>query len=242
MQIGFAWQNGRVVELEPGIEAVDDANFDFVCTAKRNKDVIQFGNIAYVTTREGFCRPVYINGNLKVLSAGYMKFTEPNITVQEAFPTSEIIKLLSRIEVMTRDRTPMLVHGQVTYLIRNPQELVLNLGYEKLNESLERCTDAILRHAFSITDLSTISPTDHMSAKNLRLNQGGDSEMEGASFRSDLCHKVHLELQRSTKNWGLEIRELAISDIQFKDEKVASKLALATSNTRTAEAQQIKFS
>jgi hypothetical protein len=55
-EVGFAWLNGQVVELEPGIEVphnssavapnppqqvVDDPNFKFETTVKRSQDVIR---------------------------------------------------------------------------------------------------------------------------------------------------------------------------------------------------------
>jgi hypothetical protein len=48
---------------------------------------------------------------------------------------------------------------------------------------------------------------------------------------------VHAELVRLTASWGIDVKDLAIADIQFKDQAVADKLADATSNTRTAEAE-----
>lgn len=162
-EIGFAWNNAKVEELQPGIRVVDNPNFIFEMTKKKNEPVIKFGNIAHVTTRQGFCRPVYENGKLKILEAGYDKFDNPNLVVKDAFPIGQIILRLKQMEVLTRDRTPMLVTGQVTYEVVDPKNLIINLGYDKLEYSLEKSIDAILRHAFSLTDLSTISPDTHKS-------------------------------------------------------------------------------
>jgi uncharacterized membrane protein YqiK len=62
-------------------------------------------------------------------------------------------------------------------------------------------------------------------------------DAEGQNFRSVLITEIHKELSRNTKSWGITIHEVAISDVQFKDQQVADKLAAATSNTRTAEAE-----
>lgn len=268
-EIGFAWWNGEVKEIPPGIGIVDDPNFQFVQTFDAYEPVIQFGNIAYVTTQEAHCRPVYINGKVQILEAGSIKFTEPNLRVSDQFTTAEIILTLHQIEVLTRDRTPMLVTGQVNYQIMRPRDLVFNLGYQKLGKSIEATVQAILRHAFSITDLSTISPDNNaikeleakieaeesLQRKGERMEAPEDEDDknpdkdplpmfrrdaedgEGQNFRGSLCHEVHTELIRLTQSWGIDVKDLAISDIQFKDQAVADKLANATSNTRTAEAE-----
>jgi hypothetical protein len=150
-ELGFAWKDGHVCEILPGIGITDDPNFKFVRNHKLNESVIQFGNIAHVTTREGYRRPVYVDGKLVILGSGYRKFNEANLIVGDAFPTGEIIKPVTTLEVLTRDRTPMLVTGQVTYQICNANDLILNLGYAKLEPYIEHTLSAILRHAFSIT-------------------------------------------------------------------------------------------
>lgn len=263
-EIGFAWQDGKVKELKPGIEIVDDPNFQFVRTHKLNEPVIQFGNMAFVTTQEAHCRPVYVNGKLVILAAGSERFDEPNLKVKDAFTTGEIIFPLKKVEVMTRDRTPMMVTGQISYQITRPKDLIFNLGYEKLDSSLEQTVHAILRHAFSITDLSTISPDNKVSkalkavtmedamegSKHALRHDSEETEkeafpvfrrgaenQEGQNFRGDICHNVQAELVRLTASWGINVKDVAISDIQFKDQAVADKLASATSHTRTAEAE-----
>merc|ERR1719424_2698090 len=65
-QIGFAWQDGLVSEIDPGIGVVDNPNFKFEHTAKLSDEVIQFGNIAPVTTREGYNRPIFVDGKLQI--------------------------------------------------------------------------------------------------------------------------------------------------------------------------------
>lgn len=259
-EIGFAKQDGHVCEVAPGVHYTNDPNFKFYKSCRLSDPVIQFGNVAHVTTREGMKRPVFVDGKLVILSAGYNKFVEPNLIVGEAFPTGEIIKPITTMEVLTRDRTPMLVTGQVTYQIRNASDLILNLGYTKLESYIEHTLSAILRHAFSITDLSTIAPDSDKSTGNngedpasvgpiiepepavpakdpLPLFKRDNEEAEGQNFRSELITEIHKELSRNTRSWGIEIHEVAISDIQFKDQEVADKLAAATSNTRTAEAE-----
>lgn len=251
-ELGFAWKDGHVCEITPGIGITNDPNFKFIRTHKQCEEVYQFGNIAHVTTREGHKRPVYVNGKLFILGAGYKKFFDPNLVVGDAFPTGEIIRPIETLEVLTRDRTPMLVTGQVTYQIRNANDLILNLGYHKLEQYIEHTLSAILRHAFSITDLSTISP-DSKDIDGGNGNEGHPVEdevkdpmplfkrdaenAEGQNFRSELITEIHKELARNTQSWGIVVHEVAISDIQFKDQAVADKLAAATSNTRTAEAE-----
>jgi len=144
----------------------------------------------------------------------------------------------------------MLVTGQVTYQIRDAKDLILNLGYDKLEPYIEQTLSAILRHAFSITDLSTISPDTERERSQQQPDLQADpskpplpmfkreaEDAEGQNFRSQLITEIHKELARNTKSWGITIHEVAISDVQFKDQAVADKLAAATSNTRTAEAE-----
>jgi len=240
-QIGFAWKDGEVVELSAGIQIVRDPNFKFAKCFNVNERVIHFGNIAHITTPEGYVRPVYVDGQLQILTSGYKKFYTPNLVINQCFPIGEIIASMEQIEVLTRDRTPMLVTGQVTYQVSNPKQLILTLK-NVLSTALEKTVDAILRHAFSITDLSTISPDPHqtMTGENTGMGffrDGDDSGGEGRTFQGELCQKVHKELDQCTASWGITIRDVAISSIHFKDRAVAEKLANATSNTRTAEAE-----
>jgi len=238
-QIGFAWVSGHVVQLAAGIGTVVDPNFKFHSTFPANQQVIHFGNIAHITTPEGSVRPIYLNGGLEILTSGYRSFKDPNIKIKPCFPIGEIISDMEQIEVLTRDRTPMLITGQVTYQITSPKNLILNLGYEELLAALEKTVDAILRHAFSITDLSTISPDANTLKKNIGMDlfREESESVERKTFQGILCHEVHKELDKNTASWGITIRDVAISSIFFKDREVAKKLAAATSNTRTAEAK-----
>jgi len=120
-----------------------------------------------------------------------------------------------------------------------------------LQKSLEKTIDAILRHAFSLTDLSTISPDTHkevvegeMQEKKKKMalfrQSQDDNDGEGddsSNFQNLLCSQVKKELIKNTQSWGVRIMEIALSDIQFKDQEVAEKLATATSMTRTTEAE-----
>jgi len=64
-----------------------------------------------------------------------------------------------------------------------------------------------------------------------------DEEDDSQNFQNNLCAQVKKELVKNTQSWGIEVKEIALSDIQFKDQEVAEALAAATSNTRTAEAE-----
>ena len=61
-EVGYGWRDGTVEELGPGIFLVDDPNFKFMQTFKAFEEVIQFGNIAHITTKEGHCRSVHNSG------------------------------------------------------------------------------------------------------------------------------------------------------------------------------------
>ena len=178
---------------------------------------IQFGHITYIIVPEGQARAVWLQGELKVLTAGRHPFTSPTLKISsESIPLQNIVKPLKEIKVNTKDRTPMHVTGQVTYRITNPKMFVMEMGQDKFQASLETTTDAIIRQQIAQTDLSMISPATHtkpslsedkeskeesralplMGADSIRNND------EGSNFRGKLCHTILTKLQENTRKVG----------------------------------------
>ncbi len=251
-ELGYAYENGQAVEFPPGVHYRDDSQFLYKGIIKANEPVINFGNITHIIVKEGEARAIWKDGSLKILYAGRHHFDSPTLIVaKDAIPLQAVIKPLQEIKVTTKDRMPMHVTGQVTYRVIDPEKLVKGINQENLVSAIERCTDAILRHQVSLTDLSMINPEHHSQyeQKNDKKAPGASSEtedsrllgnkteMEGDNYRGKLCHNVQNKLSQDTSKWGIEIVEFAISDIGFQDKKVEESLAKATADTRQAEAQ-----
>jgi len=65
---------------------------------------------------------------------------------------------------------------------------------------------------------------------------GDLTESENDAWRGALCNQVQEELRAKSKKWGIEILNVAISDIAFQDPEVTNNLAAASIATRKAEA------
>jgi regulator of protease activity HflC (stomatin/prohibitin superfamily) len=250
-EIGYAWEQGKALELKPGIYDKEDAQFIFDKHVPANQDVIQFGHITHIIVKAGEARAVWDDGKLQILHEGRHSFTSPTLQVaKDPIPLQDIVLPLKDIHVTTRDRMPMHVKGLVTYRVKDPEKLIKGIGQEQLKSSIEQKTDAELRYQVSLADLSMISPDHHSQhpgneQDNLHeekhdtpklfgdRSQGG----EGENYKATLCDNVKKELSETATAWGLEIVKFAISDIGFQDKKVEESLAAATADTRKAEAQ-----
>ncbi len=250
--IGYALYQGKAMELMPGVHYYNDPQFQYIRSFDANSSLIQFHNLTRIIVREGEARAVWQDGRLTILERGLYSFDNPSLKVaEEAISTRNIIKQLHEINVTTSDRMPMLVTGQVTYRISNPHQMVTGIGQENLQVSLESCADAILRYQMSKADLSMISPDHHhllaskSSTKDSENEEskssvpifGDHSRIEGDAYRGQLCTNVQRKLTNETRDWGIEIIDVAISDIDFRDKEVGKSLADATANTRKAEAE-----
>ncbi|MDX1900859.1 MAG: SPFH domain-containing protein [Gammaproteobacteria bacterium] len=248
-QLGYAWHHGKVVELPPGVHEFDDPQFIYGKSFPANQPVIQFGNITHIIVNAGEKRAVWDDGKLHILEPGRHTFKSTTLKISEKpISLQDIIKPLHEIKVTTKDRMPMHVTGQVTYRVKSPEQLITGIGQDKLDDAIEKCTDAILRHQISLTDLSMISPDHHHTQPEEKGEHSGmpvgdsplfgdRSSIEGDNYRGKLCTLVQTKLTDDTKKWGIEIVEFAISDIGFQDKDVEKNLADATAKTRQAEAQ-----
>eukprot|EP00808_Paulinella_micropora_P024663 g48922.t1 len=156
--IGFARRRGVVEKLSPGIRVVDDQDFTFLKDVAAHTEIIQEGHFSLITTREGTVRPVWVNGVLEINHEGFKEYETPNIVVGNAIALYPPIMEFQKIEAYTRDRSQMLISGQVEYEVQSPEKLVTTIGADCLLQTLEKRVDAILRHSLAITDLSSISP------------------------------------------------------------------------------------
>lgn len=262
--IGFARRRGVVEKLSPGIRVVDDPDFVFIRDVAANQEIIQEGHYSLITTHEGGVRPVWVNGVLEILHEGFKEYTAPNLVVGGMIALSPPIIEFNEIEAYTRDRSQMLISGQVEYEVANPKHLVTTIGADKLVESLEKRVDAILRHALAITDLSSISPEpdrqedEEMAElrKGLKLprqaskregisvyqpstgdkkKQGKDDE-SSSDFTDQLSTQATKELSLDTARWGIKVIKVEVSDIHYKDQKVENAISQRTTQTRIAEA------
>jgi regulator of protease activity HflC (stomatin/prohibitin superfamily) len=261
-ELGYAWHRGRAIELEPGLYDYNDPQFIFSHTELASKSVIQFGHVTHIIVKAGEARAVWDDGKLKILMAGRHNFESATLKVSEfSIPLQDVVLPLNQIQVTTQDRMPMHVTGQVTYRVRDPEQLIKGIGQTELKSSIEKSAHTTLRYQISLADLSMISPDHHMQKKK---KEGGvreqkvmahepDAEddkpagpvqlfgdaphMEGDNYRGTLCTKVQEKLASVTQAWGIEIVEFALSDIGFQDKKVEESLANATAQTRQAEAQ-----
>ncbi|GEM_PF-4440893 len=246
-ELGYAWDNGKAIELEPGIHRREDPQFIFDRLEPANKEVIKHGNIAHIIVKDGEARAVYHQGKLNILDAGKYDYDDAQTLsiAEQAISLRDIIKPLKEIKVVTKDRMPMHVTGQVTYRVSDPIKLVKGIGQDKLDSSIEQITDSTLRHEISKTDLSMISPDHHSQQPEDKAEDKKDIRLLGdrsralgegdTTFRGKLCSAVQETIRQTTAMWGIEIVEFAISDIGYQDPTVEKKLADATAKIREAE-------
>ncbi len=247
-ELGYAWNHGKAVELLPRIHRQEDPQFIFDRHEQANKEVIKHGNIAHVIVKAGEARAVYDKGELKILTAGKHDYLDAQTLYisPNPIPLRDVIKPLKEIKVVTKDRMPMHVTGQVTYRVSDPAKLVNGIGQDKLETSIEQITDATLRHEISKTDLSMISPDHHSQQPEQKEEHHKDIRLLGdkskgfgegdTTYRGKLCSAVQETIKETTAMWGIEIVEFAISDIGYQDPAVEKKLADATAKIREAEA------
>eukprot|EP00457_Paulinella_chromatophora_P001331 gb/GEZN01001333.1/.p1 GENE.gb/GEZN01001333.1/~~gb/GEZN01001333.1/.p1 ORF type:complete len:869 (+),score=160.14 gb/GEZN01001333.1/:235-2841(+) len=258
--IGFGRRKGIVEKLSPGIRVVDDPDFVFIKDVPAHSEIIQEGHYSLITTREGRVRPVWVNGVLEILHEGFKQYETPNIVVGTAIALSPPILDFRKIEAYTRDRSQMLISGQVEYEVQNPKQLVTTIGADKLVESLEKRVDAILRHSLAITDLSSISPEAErpvdsemdnlrrgLNVKREEHEEGGISmyqpqpisakakDEDRSDFTDQLSKEATKELSTDAARWGVKVIKVEVSDIHYKDEKVERAISERTTQTRIAE-------
>jgi regulator of protease activity HflC (stomatin/prohibitin superfamily) len=247
-ELGYAWLSGKALELKPGVHEFDDAQFIFEKHYKANEELIQFGNLTRLIVKAGQVRPVWVDGLLEIKEAGIYNFDSPKIIIGNIITLQDTVKNYSQIQVTTQDRMPMLVTSQISYRITDAKTLVTSIGVDNVDKSIETIAHSALRQQFSKATLSMISSDHHKPLKikgeeeikgdDLLVVYGADNKTEnegGDDFRGNLCHNVLAKLHQETSEWGIKVKDYAISDINYKDAKIEATLAQATADIRAAE-------
>lgn len=242
-EYGYAFKNGKAMELTTGIHKFTDPAFIFCEFKKKNEPVVQFANIAHIIVKDNEARAIYKDGSLTVLEKGVHDFDCATLSIVEK-PISLKAKIYSMrdIHVTTQDRMPMHVTGQIVYRVKDARTLILGLSEDEVKEldkAIEKRADASLREQFSHVDLSMISPNHHHGneVKEDKRLMGNSEQSEGDDLRGKLCTRITKKLSKDAEKWGIEILDFEILDVGCQNRDVEASLADATAKTRQAEAK-----
>lgn len=245
-EIGVAWRGQNVLFLDPGIYEEYDPLFKFQASFDPTKQaIIQFGDKAYVTVKNGEARPVYRDGVREILTKTTVFTDEKNLVISPfTIPLNQLTPFdPPELEVQARDNIWFKVAPQIVYRIKDADKLMQQLGdfASKPYQHIEKRLQAVIRQNFMHYDSSMISPTKHAQALGEKESKDADRSMfstdkqaEGLkhwSLESEITEVIKKELDEA----GIEVVKFEFLSFHFKDQKMKTDAEQNTASIRAEE-------
>ena len=117
--------------LESGIYTRISPLFTFVKTAPIDDQKVSLPPYSIITVHDAQVGIAYLKGELEILEPGEHWLNAKSNQIFLAFlPTTEQVKSLKNIDILTSDGLMVRVKGSVSFRIVDPRRAVVNIGYE----------------------------------------------------------------------------------------------------------------
>jgi len=208
-ELGESYKNGEFTLLEPG-EHILKPTHAFIKRVPANTDLVDLGPLKIVTVKDGQVAIINTTDGVKMKGPGKHSISQENgDNYIETITTSLQGLELAPLVAMCSDQIEMRAKSMVMYTVKEPLK-TLGLGLDKILDTLKIYGDGILRSILSRYSSNDISPSLHLD------------EAHPAAERTAKLKQVHDEFVKSlnekSKEWGLEVSDLQITEILPADE------------------------
>jgi regulator of protease activity HflC (stomatin/prohibitin superfamily) len=252
----LAWIGDDPKMFTAGIYYFHSPLFNYVGSAKINTRNVRLGPFHIVTVDDGRVGIAYDNGVLNILPPGEHWLNAKNNQTFRAFlPTTEQVRQLRTLEVLTNDGLVVQVIGSITFHIADPHKAVLNIGADKKKKD-DNITGAIfetIMHRSNDTLASILTGTSvltsagmgfadstlHVSHRDVPKYDGGRSiqpdelkheakheSPDDIEINAQIRHRFKEKLTHTLNDqWGVELSDMNVIDIKVMDTAVRCALA-----------------
>jgi regulator of protease activity HflC (stomatin/prohibitin superfamily) len=232
-ELGEAYKNGIFTLLEPGLHELN-SEFRFVKKASVASDVVDLGAYKLITVKEGQVAFVNTRNGVQALGVGKHEIKQEEGQFFDRIITTgaQGVKLPD-LTVMCSDQIEMKAKSMLIYSVTEPLKTVA-LGLDKIVVVLKDVAEATLRSILSRFTSFDIAPTLHTDTNH--------ESTERAAKLQNIHDSLVEELNKKTAAWGIEVRDLQITEILPADEvyhnnirKMGTQQSTALISQMTAE-------
>ncbi|KAH8833863.1 hypothetical protein DL96DRAFT_1810250 [Flagelloscypha sp. PMI_526] len=174
------------------------------------------------------CAILQRGDDLELIGAGQHCVTNPEITLRGLYTLGENQLELPTKDIYTRDQVPVSLTIYLKWQLQEPLKLTQH-GYDSVYTALHDKTQSILTQIVSHLDYSSIIKQRSLGPDNL-----DDGQDPSSAFLDALRTRAMDDLTLAAQEYGIELRDLAVIDRQFKGE-IAHTMDKLT--TRALQAQ-----
>lgn len=288
----LAWKGNEPQLFNAGIYHFVSPLFKYERSVKIDVTVAKLDSFCVVTVDEGRVGIAYDRGVLRILDPGeHWMNAQENQKFLDFLPTTQQVRELKTLEVLTNDGLVVKVLGSITFRIISPHKAVLNIGSSSA-EAKDKHAGAITQSIFSTimrrandtlaslltgtsiltsagmgfaestvntssADLPDYNGNRPVQPDQMQMDHKMDTSKENqpVSKESEADHDVELNAlirqrfkesltQTLISEWGVELSDMNVIDIEVLDEEVRSALAegvrsniVAVTDRKTAESK-----
>ncbi|KAI0783708.1 band 7 domain-containing protein [Abortiporus biennis] len=174
------------------------------------------------------CAILQKGDDLELLPAGQHYITNPNVTLRGLYTLGENQKEMPTKDIFTRDQVPVSLTIYLKWQLTEPLKLATH-GYHTPYEALRDKTQSILTQIVAHLDYSSMVKQRSLGPDN--MDDGTDAS---SAFLDALRTRAMDDLLEAALEYGINLKDLAIIDRQFKGD-IASTMDKLT--TRALQAQ-----
>ncbi|TCD69546.1 hypothetical protein EIP91_007170 [Steccherinum ochraceum] len=174
------------------------------------------------------CAILQKGDDLELLPAGQHYITNPNVTLRGLYTLGENQKEMPTKDMYTRDQVPVSLTIYLKWQLTKPLMLATH-GYNTPYDALRDKTQSILTQIVAHLDYSSMVKQRSLGPDN--LDDGSDAS---SAFLDALRTRAMDDLLEAALEYGINLKDLAVIDRQFKGD-IASTMDKLT--TRALQAQ-----
>jgi regulator of protease activity HflC (stomatin/prohibitin superfamily) len=166
----LAWEGNVPMILTEGIYQRVSPLFKFVRSKRIDQAVVDLKPFSVITVDEGRVGVCYDRGQLSVLLPGeHWLNAEKNQKFLSFLPTTQQVKGLKTLEVLTTDGLLVRIKGSITFRIQDPHTAIINIGSSDTDLSSDLTTTIFctIMHRANDTLASILTGTDILSTAGM---------------------------------------------------------------------------
>ncbi|KIJ54086.1 hypothetical protein M422DRAFT_25046 [Sphaerobolus stellatus SS14] len=175
------------------------------------------------------CAVLQRGDELELLGAGQHYITNPNVTLRGLYTCGENQIEMPTKDIYTRDQVPVSLTIYLKWQLLNPLKLTTH-GYNTPYDALRDKAQSVLTQIVSHLDYSAMVKQRSLGGDHFNSSEVNDPS---AAFLDALRTQAIDELHQAAIEYGIELKDLAVIDRQFKGDVAKQMENLTTRALQT---------